>query len=275
MKFFFIILFFLISSNASLFGQQISGTVFEMNGEIPVEFVNIGIVGKNVGTIADQNGKYKLQIKPEYYSDTLCFSSIGYYPYSVKVSDFIDLNNGNVSLAKRLYSLTEVVVRPKKYRQKTLGITERKRMDTYIHEAENESGTLMNNSGIAIIKEVNINIVGAGTSDIQKDSILLRINIYKVHQEKQFENILSSPILTKQGIKHKITVDLRHLNLVVEGNFLVTFERLSYDYNNYVGLLFLPIGDSSHNSYVRRASHGTWVKLSGGISISVLVDVEK
>lgn len=98
MKFFIIL--FLLSSNVLLFGQSVSGIVFETTGETPVEFVNIGIVGKNIGTVSDQNGKYTLQINPEYQNDTLRFTCIGFHSYSVKVSDFIGLGNGNVSLKK-------------------------------------------------------------------------------------------------------------------------------------------------------------------------------
>ena len=60
----FSIFLFLVSSNMLLYGQTISGTVFEMNTEIPVEYVNIGILGKNNGTVSDQNGRYTLQINP-------------------------------------------------------------------------------------------------------------------------------------------------------------------------------------------------------------------
>ena len=107
------IIFFLISSNMVLLGQTISGTVFEINSDLPIEYVNIGIVGKNVGTVSDPNGRYTLLINPENHNDTLRFSYIGYRSYSVKVSDFIDMNNGNVSLEKKKYELAELVIRPK------------------------------------------------------------------------------------------------------------------------------------------------------------------
>ena len=121
MKFFIIL--FLLSSNVLLYGQTISGTVLKMNSDKPIEYVNIGIIGRNIGTVSDQYGKYTLDIKSEYHDDTLRFSCIGYHSYSVRVSDFISQNNGNVSLEEMLYELAEVVVRPKKIKQKTLGNT--------------------------------------------------------------------------------------------------------------------------------------------------------
>ena len=254
-----------------LFGQSISGTVFEKNGENPVEYVNIGIVGKNIGTISDLNGKYTLQFDTEYYNDTLRFSCIGYHSYSVKVSDFIKLNNGNVNLEKRLYDLTEVVVRPKKVKQKTLGVTKTKIAAACYTDSlkGGEIGTLMKNKNTVFLKEINVYILSCSY-----DTIFYRMNIYKTHKDMQFENILSEPIYirsSKEEIKDKITIDLQDLNLVVNDDFLVTFEAVK---NLGPGNLCF-YASLVHKSYERKTSQGTWKAISAGISISVEVDVEK
>jgi len=260
-------------------GQQISGTVFEVNSEIPVEYANIGIFGKNTGTCSDQNGKYTLQINPEHHSDTLIFSCIGYHTYSVKVSDFINQNNGNVSLEKRTYDISEVVIRPRKIKQKELGNTPRNQIMIVCFPLKNyqgggyELGVLMSNKKTAFIKEVNLDV-----ERCTYDTVFLRINIYQVHKKRknEFENILSSPIylnLSKEEVKDKITVDLRHLNLVVEGDFLVTIEYVKDLGTGKIcfrsGLLF------AGTSYGRSTSHGTWGKWPVGIGLSAEVDVEK
>jgi hypothetical protein len=270
MKFFTIL--FLLSSNVLLFGQSISGIVFETNSKIPVAYVNIGIVGKDIGTVSDQNGKYTLQINPKYYNDTLKFSCIGYRTYSVKVSDFVKMNETNVKLEKRVYNMPEVVVRPKTLKQKTLGITTKNKaiagcfMDS-IHGYE--VGVLMKNKNRAFLKEVNLNIIYC-----TYDTIFYRINIYKALGNMQFENILTNPIYiksSKQELKKKVIINLRPYNISVEGNFLVTFEAVK---NLGVGNLCYAV-NLSHKTYVRGASQGTWFTRPVGISISTLVDVEK
>jgi len=270
MKFFCIL--FLLCSNVLLFGQPISGVVFETNSKIPVAYVNIGIVGKDIGTVSDQNGKYTLQINPAYYSDTLKFSCIGYHTYSVKVSDFVKKNDANVKLEKKVYNLTSVVIRPKTLKQKVLGITTKSKaivgcfMDS-IHGYE--IGVLMKNKNRAFLKEVNLNIAYC-----TYDTIFYRINIYKAHGNMQFENILTNPIYVKSSkkeLKNKVIIDLRPYNISIEGNFLVTFEAVK---NLGAGSLCYA-ANLSHKTYVRRASQGTWFTQSVGTSISTLVDIEK
>jgi len=255
-----------------LHGQTISGAVFEKNSETPVEYVNIGIFGKNIGTVSDQNGRYTLQIKPEYYSDTLIFSCIGYHSYSVIVSDFINLNNGNVNLEKREYELAEVVIRPRRVKEKTLGVTTKSKMFVGCFADSingREIGIVMKNKDRVFLKEVNLNI-----TICTYDSIFYRINIYKAHSDKQFENILTNPIYvssSKEEVKDKITIDLRHLYLEFKGDFLVTFEAVKNLGKGSLCFSVSPFG----KTYLRRASQGTWETISAGASISVLVDVER
>jgi hypothetical protein len=268
----YLIILFLLICDVSLWGQQISGTVFEMDSNLPIEYVNIGIVDKNIGTVSDQNGKYTLQINSEYINDTLRFSRVGYKSYSVKVSDFINLKNKNVALEKKQYDLTEVVVHPKKTKQKTLGITTRSNIVVAcFNDSVNgsEIGILMKNNNTVFLKDVNVNI-----SSCSYDTVFYRLNIYKTNGNMQFENILNNPIYvhsSKEEMKDRITIDLRQLNLEVKGDFLVTFEAV-----NYLGIgKFCFPASLFHKSYIRKISQGTWETLPVGISISVDVDIEK
>jgi hypothetical protein len=268
-----IVTLFLLSSNLLLFGQSISGTVFEKNSDVPIAFANIGIVGKNVGTVSDQNGRYTLQIPPQYHADTLRFSYIGYHTFSVRVSDFLELNNGDVSLAQRDFELSEMVVRPRgRVRERTLGVTLRNRtMEACFTDSitGKEVGLLIRNGNRVFLKEVNLNIIVCTF-----DSIFYRINIYKVHNDMQFENILPNPVYvssSSEEARRRITIDLRHLYLALDGDFLVTFENVKDLGAGRICFSFNPF----QRGYERRTSHGTWERVPIGISISVLVDEER
>jgi hypothetical protein len=109
-------LFFTLFSYSSFF----SGNTINSKTKKPVEYVNIGIVGKNIGTVADENGKYKIDLDSKYDNDTLRFSCIGYSSFSIKVADFKKLKS-DILLEEKITEMKEVVIFPKVFKQKTLG----------------------------------------------------------------------------------------------------------------------------------------------------------
>lgn len=52
-------------------GQVIKGTLYNADNNQPLEFVNIGIVGKNVGTVADLQGRFSLLVDAAYDDETI------------------------------------------------------------------------------------------------------------------------------------------------------------------------------------------------------------
>jgi len=138
-------------------------------------------------------------------------------------------------------------------------------------ERGREMGMMMKNRNTVFLKEVNIQIASCTF-----DTVFLRVNIYKAQKELQLENILPKPVyinLLKEEVKDKITVDLRHHNLAVEGDFLVTLETLEI-FGNRKSSLCIFANLFGSRSYFRMVSQGTWER-KVGLSISVEVDVEK
>lgn len=265
------IFIFILNCN-SIFGQNISGIVINEKSKIPVEYVNIGVAGKNIGTVSDFDGKYNLSIDSQFDDDTLLFSCIGYLPFAIKIKDLKKAENKNILLKGNVYEMNEIVIRPKNLKPRTLGVTSQSKMaeagfkDNLLGY---ELGILMEVEKSAVIKGVNINI-----AQCSYDSIFYRLNIYKVLGKMDFENILSNPIyikLPKDKVKEKITIDLQSENIVVDGDFLVTLENIK-DLGN--GHLFFCAG-LFNKSYYRKTSQGEWETVPVGISISVDADVEK
>ncbi len=265
-----IIIIFLLNINLAI-GQVISGVVInEKNGET-IEYANIGIVGRNIGTVSDYQGKFTIDINSQFDNDTLLVSSIGYFPKEIKVSELRN-ENIKVALKEKVYEIKPVVVKPKIYKQKTLGVTTRFRRiiagfkDNLLGY---EMGIMMKVKKSARIKSVNLNL-----SVCAYDSLFYRLNIYKVTGPLMFENILESPIylnLAKDEVKETVRVNLEKYNLVMEGDFLVTIEHVK-DLGN--GRLYFCAG-LKERTYYRKTSHGEWKTAPVGISISVDADVEK
>jgi len=115
-----LIIVFVLASNM-LYGQSIiTGSVVNEENESPIGYVNIGIVGKNIGTVSDKEGKFSLLIESQQMNDSLLFSCIGFEPHSVKISDIRE--NDIIHLKEKIYFLNEVVVKPWTYKEHTLGI---------------------------------------------------------------------------------------------------------------------------------------------------------
>ncbi len=266
-----LLVYFILTGNL-LYGQKYSGFVqIEKTGK-PIEYVNIGIVGKNIGTVSDLKGEYALVIDSLFDSDTLRFSCIGYYPFSIKVSDFKKLKNYDIYLEERIFDLAEVIVHHKNYRPQTLGIkTKSKAVQSGFGDNKlgYECGILMKIEKSAILEKVNINF-----SYCSYDTILYRVNVYEVIGKMKFENILENPIylkLPKDKTSKKVVIDLEPYKLIVQGDFLITMEHVK---DLGPGYLYFCAGVLG-KTYYRKTSQGKWETAPVGISISVDARVEK
>jgi hypothetical protein len=269
MRLLIIVLFFI---DISIFGQEYSGFAFNSKDKSPIEFVNIGVVGKNIGTISDKNGKYSLSIDNKFYNDTIRFSCIGYKSYSARVADFKRLLEKNILLDEKLYELNEVIVSPKIFKDKTLGYNSHSRAIQGGFKENRlgyECGVLLKIKKTAILKKINLNVAYC-----RYDTIFYRINFYKVTGKMEFENILIKPIYIqtpKDKIKDKITVDLSSENIHVNGNCLVTIEQIK-DLGN--GNLWF-CATFPGKTYYRKTSQGIWETAPIGLNISVDAKIEK
>ena len=252
--------------------QNITGVVVDKTTAKPLEYVNIGIPGKSIGTVCDANGKFSLKMDTAHLNDVLLFSCIGYKPVSYKISELVKPNL-TIEMQEANYNLNEVVIKPKKIVEKILGIKTTKRsVEAGFKENKlgYEMGVMMKNKKLAYLKTVNINI-----ATCTYDTLFYRLNIYKATSDKTFENILKEPIyikIAKDQVKETISINLKDKNIVVEGNFLVAIEHVKYLGTG--GLMFCSA--LGHKTYYRTTSQGDWESISiAGVSISVIADVEK
>lgn len=253
------------------FGQYVSGTVFDSANKRPIEFVNIGIVGKNIGTVSGSKGRFRFAVDSEKDCDTILFSMIGYDQQLLKVSDLKTQRNNRIFLKKKDYEISEVTVGPRTFERKILGITSKNRQ-TVAGFKNNllgyECGILFKAKKFAILKRVNIDI-----SNCSFDSIFYRLNVYHELGEMDFENVLKEPIyikMPKELVQDEISIDLESKHIIVNGNFLITLEHIK---ELGGGQLYFCTGTGS--TYFRKTSQGHWETEPIGISISAIVDLEK
>jgi len=267
-----IAVFFISISNA----QIISGKILDTESK-PVGYVNIGIVGKNIGTVSDENGNFTLELKDQYDNDTLKFSMIGFVSLEFKVRNFKQNHSSDktiqIILNKSVTTLSEVTVKPKKYVTKVLGNTAnsiRFTMGFQSNDLGNELGTVMKiKKSPTFIENVNFNIAVN-----HHDSITFRLNIYKMENGFPSENILTEPIFVSiAGNTRTLSVDLKKYNLIVEDDFFVSLEWIKYLKGE--GLFFCG-GVYNADSYVRQTSQGNWEKIDYfGLGFYTTVSYEK
>ncbi len=258
----------------SLFSQKtIIGTVLNREDRKAIEYVNIGIRGKEIGTVSNLKGEFSLQIPANNQNDTLTFSCIGFEPLHIKIADLSDNKKQDFLLKEKVTNLNELVVKPKRFKTKRLGVTTKNKQIRAGFEQNNlgyEAGILMKNKKSAYLKKIILNVAYCGY-----DSVFYRVNIYEENGKMNFENILEKPIyfsFTKSDLSKgsTISLNLENYNIVTNGNFLVTVELVK-DLGE--GGLWFPMTLLS-KTYYRKTSQGKWTISPVGMALSVIADVE-
>ncbi|WP_321316853.1 carboxypeptidase-like regulatory domain-containing protein [Labilibaculum sp.] len=90
--------------------RNISGKVTNQSAKIPLPYASIGIRGKHIGTISNQDGEFALTLSSENSKDTLIVSYVGFKNFEIPVSD-ISNKQLQIKLKEDFISLQEVVIR--------------------------------------------------------------------------------------------------------------------------------------------------------------------
>ena len=93
----------------SVLSQSLKGIVLSGENNSAISYVNIGLIGKNIGTVSDESGHFEIYLDKEYDNDSLRFSMIGYESRTFMVRRLRDDSVKNIYLKPRLYTMKEVV----------------------------------------------------------------------------------------------------------------------------------------------------------------------
>jgi hypothetical protein len=255
------------------FAQTYSGNVLNEKKE-PLGYVNIGVIGKDVGTVSDISGHYSINIDPLFENDSIRFSYTGYTPVTIKVADFKKRSH-LISLKPQVFNLSEVVIKPIRIEEKKLGNNFKVFFQAGFRDNRKgyEMGVLLKIKKRAILHNISIKV-----SNCSYDSLCFRLNVYKETGKKTFVNVLRDPIYVFRKVPKSRFIlnanlsDNKLNDIVVEGNTLVTMEFIK-DLGK--GGLYLASGMIGAKSYCRKTSQGKWESLPVKLGISVGAEVEK
>lgn len=262
----------------SLYGQQYSGTVFSKNTSAVLPYVNIGIVGKGVGTVSLGNGSFYIPLDAMYDSDTLRFSMIGYTSVSFVVGEYKKLfaqTGAEIFLEEAVKELETVVIKPLQLISIIKGNTYDEKSFAAGWKSDDlgsELGTIINlkKDVVYFVKNVQVNIAWC-----KYDSILFRLNIYDFRNGKPTELLQSLPVyLQIKKDQRYLYVDLEKFNITVENDFLIALEWLDDLPDKSQSLMFCA-GLFGASTCYRKTSQDVWNKIPIGLGISVELEYEK
>lgn len=210
---------------------DIQGFLMDAKTQKPVQYANIGIAEKNIGTVTDENGRFVLAVPDSLTKHDLTFSRIGYQKKTVAVNSF-GKHADTLLLVPEIYELQEVTVSVGKMRERKVGHAGNKMVqfqDNACHLGY-EFGTMLKLSKKkpSLLKDFNFQAVTFGNIDYA----LMRVNIYQVDGE-EFTNVLKENIyvtLTDNESEYEKCVNLLPYNIVVKGEIAVTLELVKVHY---------------------------------------------
>lgn len=88
----------------------------------PLPFVNVGIVGQNIGTVTDDAGRFRITLEYQYANDSVKVSMIGYDSKSWTVDCLLDhINDSTIKLNKANNQIKQVEINSDKLRPQSGG----------------------------------------------------------------------------------------------------------------------------------------------------------
>lgn len=242
-----------------VFGQHtVKGTLTDIQTKEPVEFANIGVIGKGVGTVTDEKGNYSLVIPDSLLKEPVRISRIGYQTKDLSVTDLE--NNPNVKMGQNATALNEVAVSAEKLKIKIVGNDTKTRKVTAGFKKNNLGAELAIKIDIKApktqLRKFYINIAGNSI-----ENPIFRFNVYsKDEKGRPKENILTHNILIEPKEKTGlIELDLMPYNIYVDDDVFIAIEWIK-DLGDVKGLMFSTklVGSPTWH---RQASQDKWEKM--------------
>ena len=264
----------LIISSLNLYAQNlIEGQIIDSKSKQPLAWVNIGLAGKSIGTVSDDEGNFKMEINDKYNQDTVRISMIGYKERLFKLMDFRNeiRKNPFFELDAEVMQLNEVIISSKKKNKQEYILGNKKFTNNTVYgfqsnELGNELGTIIKvEDGPVSIEKININIYKNPLKVFK-----FRLNIYDLKDGVPDKNILKENIIIECNKNRGIfTIDVNKYDIIVDKDIFVSMEWIE---NSTERELYFSTTPNGSKTFSRYASQGTWVEeqnVSLGLNISV------
>jgi len=264
----FFVLFFAFS-NAVIGQRDYKGRIIDVDTNLPIPYVNIGVLEKGIGTVSDEEGLFHLSLNESKlsYKDSVQFSSMGYQTLKEGVADleFVYNEYSEILMQPESVELNEVVVTNR-------GAFEVSDVVGYQNYGENTFGYWKDNialggelaTKIRIKKGLRkLNTLFFEVFDNPSDSVLVRVNLYDMGKTKSVNgknlNESNNNILyTIYPTTKLAVVDLTPYSIYVRNDFFVSLELLKVYGDEPIGLVIAASVDKGTYSLRKFASMDKW-----------------
>lgn len=274
MKKLLLVTFFLLFLNLAFCQITINGIV-QTESKTPLQYVNIGIKNKNIGTISNEKGHFLITIDNSKTEELLTFSSIGFEEKSIKIEELIQSKYQDIILKEKITELDEVIVVSKKATEIKLGTKSYSSMVAGYVRANNDVNNDIQELAkkIKIKKPSHILDVNLNLFNVRVDTASFRINIYNIKNDLPNEKInLENIIVVKKVENGWNKFDLQNFDLKFDEPLFISIEYLPKQKDEeepfrYSGQLF-------GESITRSSSLGNWNSKSG-LTMAMYVTVKQ
>jgi hypothetical protein len=258
-------------TTAAALAQAISGRVTDASTGQPLPFVNIGVVGKALGTVSNEQGQYGLAFQEKLVADTVRVSYLGYRPLLLTLRQL--QGQPNLMLSPAAVALAEVRVQGKSraWRDRQLGFSGNSDNSTLSLEAKDlgaETGTVI------YLKRKPTKVLRANFNVAYNHvgNVMLRVNLYRLDAKGRptNEKLLRREVILRTAATHgPISVDLTPDNLLLSEDFFLSLEWVGGAEADAAalqkGLAFSAgIGYADNDIYYRATSQASWERISAG-----------
>lgn len=259
-------------SASSLDLPLIEGRIIEKLTDQPLAYVNIGVVGKGVGTVSNTKGVFSLTIPASLDNEIVRVSMVGYKSEEFTVKDFRKkiAQDYNIFLEPKTNEIEEIAIIDSKMKSYLKGNKTKNQWFSVGFESDtlgNEFATKFKiRKRKTIIKDLRLSI-----NENTFDTLRFRLNIYDMKNGKPNKVINNQNIIITSTKKDSevLIVDLLPYNVIVEKSFFASIEWID---SREKGDVKFSAAYPARTVYYRSTSHANWRSIKGlGIGMQVTI----
>ncbi len=256
---------------------MLSGIIQDSKTKKKLDYVNIGVLNKDIGTVSNKNGLFEFKLFESNKNDTLRISMIGYKSKTLLVKNLLNKKNKiHINLDEEISELDEVVITAKNWKRKVLG---NKTKSTFIghvfyyEQLGKEMGIRMNvGRRPKIVDSFNFHI----SYNRFSARAIFRLNMYKIENGKPTENIMRNNVLIAVDPKQTgmISTDLRDYDIVLSEDVITTLEWVGSEGEvKPTEALIISVGLLTGGTYERGSKEAKMKKKLKGMGLGFTMDV--